>query len=243
MTKSSDNLEQNLGIPQEGEQGAQRQSAAGERVLTWVIQEKNKLQDANTQLGEELKDVRAQLADSVKENKRLQRGIFSMFSNEQLYSSTKIGINRVMSVGMLTGRPEEEMPGSSGDLLQELSQLHEQVRQVMRSVAKALWPSASLPGSMGELVQLFKGARRRFRLWKISACREGAREAWAMVKTRYTKLDPNHMARVGPLGSDGKEIPVSLVYDQVELAAKYSQQDCRLDNLLDGIEEEAFESK
>ena len=124
---------------------------------------------------------------------------------------------------MLTGRPEEEMPGSSGDMLQELSQLHEQIRQAMQSVAKALWPSASLPTSMEELVQLFKGARRRFRLWKISACREGAREAWAMVKTRYTKLDPNHMAWVGPLGSDGKEIPVSLVYDQVELAAKYSQ--------------------
>ena len=93
----------------------------------------------------------------------------------------------------------------------------------MRSVAKALWPSASLPGSMVELVQLFKGARWCFRLWKISACREGAREAWAMVKTWYTKLDPNHMARVGPVGSDGKEIHVSLVYDQVELAPKYSQ--------------------
>ena len=63
---------------------------------------------------------------------------------------------------MLTGRPEEEMPGSSGDLLQELSQLHKEVWQVMRSVAKALWPSASLPGSMGELTQLFKGARRHF---------------------------------------------------------------------------------
>ena len=68
-----------------------------------------------------------------------------------------------MSVGMLTGRPAEEMPVSSSDLLQELSQLHEQVRQVMRSVAKALWPSASLPGSMGELAQLFKGAWQRFR--------------------------------------------------------------------------------
>ena len=64
-----------------------------------------------------------------------------------------------------------------------------------------------------------------------------------MVKTRYTKLDPNHMARVGTLGSDGKEIPMSLVYNQVEVAAKYSQQDCKLDNLLDGIEEEIFESK
>ena len=45
----------------------------------------------------------------------------------------------------------------------------------------------------------------------------------AMVKTRYTKADPNHMAEVGPVGPDGKEIPVSLVYGQVELAAKYSQ--------------------
>ena len=147
-----------------------------------------------------------------------------------------------MSVGMLTGCSEEEMSGSSSNLLQELPQMHEQARQVMQSVAKALWPSAPPRGSMEELVQLFKGARRRFRLWKISACREGAREAWAMVKTRYTKLDPNHMARVGPLGSDGKEIPVSLLYDQVELAAKYSQQDCKLDSLLDGIEQEVFES-
>ena len=64
-----------------------------------------------------------------------------------------------------------------------------------------------------------------------------------MVKTRYAKLNPNHMARVGPLGPNGEEIPVSLVYDQVEVAAKYSQQDCKLDRLLDGIEEEVFESK
>ena len=63
-----------------------------------------------------------------------------------------------------------------------------------------------------------------------------------MVKTWYTKLDPNHMAQVGPQGSDGKEIPVSLVYDQVKIATKFSQQDCKLDNLLDGIEEEVFES-
>ena len=64
-----------------------------------------------------------------------------------------------------------------------------------------------------------------------------------MVKTRYTKADPNHMAEVGPVGSDGKEIPVSLVYDQVALAAKYSQRDCKLDSLLDGIEEEYSQSK
>ena len=52
----------------------------------------------------------------------------------------------------------------------------------------------------------------------------------------------NHMAEVGPVGPDGKEIPVSLVYGQVEVAAKFSQQDCKLDNLLDRIEEEYNQS-
>ena len=148
-----------------------------------------------------------------------------------------------MSVGMLTGRPMEEMPWSAGDLLSELSRLHEQVRQVMQGVAQAFWPSVSLPEGVAELAEKLKGARRHFRLWKISACRQGARLAWAMVKTRYTKTDPNHMAEVGPVGPDGKEIHVSLVYDQVDLAAKYSQRDCRLDSLLDGIEEEFSHSK
>ena len=88
-----------------------------------------------------------------------------------------------MFVGMLTSHPEEETTGSSGDLLQQLSQMHEQAQQAMQSVAKALWPFDSPPGSMEKLVELFKGARRRIRLWKISACREGAQKAWAMVKT------------------------------------------------------------
>ena len=53
--------------------------------------------------------------------------------------------------------------------------------------------------------------------------------------------EPYGRSRTG--GSDGHEIPVSLVYDQVALAAKYSQQDCKLDSLLDGIEEEYSQSK
>ena len=66
------------------EQHAQRQLKAGERVLKKVRHEKNDLQDANIRLSVELKDVRAQLADSVKENKRLRRGIFSKCLNELL---------------------------------------------------------------------------------------------------------------------------------------------------------------
>ena len=124
---------------------------------------------------------------------------------------------------MLTGRPTEEMPGSAGDLLPELSQLLDRVWQAMQGVAQALWPSISMPEGLGELAEKLKGARRHFRLWKVSACRQGAREAWAMVKTRYSKADPNHMAEIGPVGPDGMEIPVSLVYGQVEFATKYSQ--------------------
>ena len=54
-----------------------RQLKACEKVLTKVRREKNDLQDANTKLGVELKDVRAQLSDSVKENQLLRHGIFS----------------------------------------------------------------------------------------------------------------------------------------------------------------------
>ena len=98
-------------------------------------------------------------------------------------SSARKSIDRNVSVGVLTGRPVEEMPGSTGDLLPELLQLHERVRQAMSSVAQALWLSVSLPEGPGELVEKLKGVWQRFRLWKISACHQGAREAWAMVKT------------------------------------------------------------
>ena len=84
-----------------------------------------------------------------------------------------------MSVSLLTGRPAEEMPGSTGDLLPELLQLHERVWQAMQSVIQAMWPSLSVPEGVAELMEKLKGARWRFRLWKISACRQGAREAWA----------------------------------------------------------------
>ena len=71
-------------ILQEDEQYAKRQREASERVLTRVIREKNELEDAHTRLAVELGDVQAQLADSVKENRRLRRDIFSKCSNKHL---------------------------------------------------------------------------------------------------------------------------------------------------------------
>ena len=62
---------------EDNEPHLQSQLKAGERVLTQAIQEKNKLQDANIRLSVELADVWAQLADSVKENRRFRCGIYS----------------------------------------------------------------------------------------------------------------------------------------------------------------------
>ena len=61
-----------------------RQLKAGERVLNRVQQERNKLQDANAKLGEELKGAQAELSGSVKENQRLRRGIYSKCLSELL---------------------------------------------------------------------------------------------------------------------------------------------------------------
>ena len=61
-----------------------RQLKAGERVLNRVQQERNKLQDAHAQLGEELKGVRVELSGSVKENQRLCHGIYSKCLSELL---------------------------------------------------------------------------------------------------------------------------------------------------------------
>ena len=58
MCNSDDNSADGAGVNPDMQQ-LLRQLKAGESVLTRVRQEKNNLQDANTQLGEELKDVRA----------------------------------------------------------------------------------------------------------------------------------------------------------------------------------------
>ena len=105
-------------------------------------------------------------------------------------------------------------------------------------MVRALWPAEQPPEGMTELIDRFKGTRARFELWKTSACWEGAREAWAMIKTRYTGLDPERMAQVGPVGADGQEVPLHLVYDQVMPAARLSQEDCSLDAIIDNLDQQ-----
>ena len=86
MISPTENSADNPGVNPEvvggDESHLQRQLKAGERILMQVRQEKNNLQDANVRLGVELGDVRAQLADSVKENRRLCRGIYGKCLDE-----------------------------------------------------------------------------------------------------------------------------------------------------------------
>ena len=56
--KSDNNIAEGAGLDPDKQQ-LLCQLKAGERVLMKVQQERNKLQDAHTQLGEELKGVRA----------------------------------------------------------------------------------------------------------------------------------------------------------------------------------------
>ena len=76
VRKSDNNIAEGTGLDPYKQQ-LLRQLKAGERVLMKVQQERNKLQDAHTQLGKELKGVQAQLSGSMKENQRLRRGIYS----------------------------------------------------------------------------------------------------------------------------------------------------------------------
>ena len=86
MTSLTENFADNPGVSPHGggddESHLQRQLKAGERILTQVKQDKNTLQDANVRLDMELKDISAQLADSVKEYKRLRRGIYGKCLDE-----------------------------------------------------------------------------------------------------------------------------------------------------------------
>ena len=81
MAGSLEQLKEELEAAQAGKERAKKQLATGERVLTRTRDDKNKLQDSNTLLGEELKDVQAQLADAIKQNRKLRGGIFSMLLN------------------------------------------------------------------------------------------------------------------------------------------------------------------
>ena len=164
LVGSTDQLEERLRASEADKQHAEGQEAAGQRILTQTIDEKNKLQDAKIKQAKELKDIRAQLSDALKENRKLKGGIFGMSSSlieNHLRCSCLVHNSEChdsVVTGLLTGRPEEEVSGFQGDVLKELSVVNAWARKAMRSMAKALWPSDTPLESMEGLANMFKGA-------------------------------------------------------------------------------------
>ena len=74
----------------------------------------------------------------MKENKKLKGGIFSMSFILTFIRSPDGKFYEIVPVGLLTGRPEGGASGFQGDLLQELSKVHERARKAMKNMAKAL---------------------------------------------------------------------------------------------------------
>ena len=52
---------------------------------------------------------------------------------------------------LLTGRLKQEASSFGGNLLKELSIVHERARKAMRSMTKALWPNGTPPEGMAKL--------------------------------------------------------------------------------------------
>ena len=69
------------------------------------------------------------------------------------------------------------------ELLAEWAELHRLSRLSLRSVVDHLWPRGPRPNSYFGLVQQFHGVVPRIDAVKRSACIEGARMAFARVKT------------------------------------------------------------
>ena len=109
ITSLTENFAYHPGVNPEGvrndDSHLKRQLKAGKRILTQVTQEKNKLQDANIRQDVELKDVRAQLADSMKENKKLRRNIYGKSSSELFDSSARKFIEKIFPCRNVNGSP------------------------------------------------------------------------------------------------------------------------------------------
>src|SRR5215216_5285969 len=148
-------------------------------TATGAAREK-KLEEEKDKQSKQIESLKAQLLAVQKENEKLKGGMFGMSSPLiQKHHRCACLVHNAeyhdfVASGLLTGRPEEEVSGFQGNVLKELSAVHARARKAMRSMAKALWPSYTPPESMEGLVNLFKGVRRWFKLWKTSACREGA---------------------------------------------------------------------
>ena len=89
------------------------------------------------------------------------------------------------------------------DQLKQMAELHKAADQAMKGFIVRLWPGDAFPNSFFGLVRRLVDACPRLEVIKQSVCIEGARRAFARVKTQWVKLDAVKLIKEGP--PEGKE--------------------------------------
>ena len=96
-----------------------------------------------------------------------------------------------------------EHPVPFSDQLKQLVELRRLAELAMKDFIVRLWPADPTPSSYFGLVQRLVSACPRLEAVKRSVCIEGARMAFARVKTHWAKLDAKKLMTEGP--PEGKE--------------------------------------
>ena len=104
-----------------------------------------------------------------------------------------------------------------------IAELHRLSGLAMRSVIDRLWPKGPKPDSYFGLVQQLFGAGSRIDAVKRLACIEGARMAFARVKTYWVDMEATHIATQGPAGSQD---PAEQYFEQVIEGARIIEAQC-----------------
>ena len=97
--------------------------------------------------------------------------------------------------------PKHPVPFS--DQLKQLVELHRSAELAMKDLIVRLWPAEPIPSSYFGLVKRLVSACPRLEAVKRSVCIEGARMAFARIKTHWAKLDAKKLMTEGP--PEGKE--------------------------------------
>ena len=114
------------------------------------------------------------------------------------------------------------------DQLKQLVELHKAAEQAMRGLIVRIWPGDSLPNSYFGLVRRLVDACPRLEVIKRSVCIEGARRAFARVKTQWVKLDAVKLIKEGP--PEGKEHRhPEMYYEGVLPGARLIADECSKD--------------
>ena len=96
------------------------------------------------------------------------------------------------------------------------AELHRLSGSAMKDVVIGLWPNEPIPDSYFGLVRRLADAVPRIDVVKRSACIEGARMAFARVKTYWAKMKANDVVAKGPPKGKDHHAPEHYFKDVLE---------------------------